>query len=153
MIYNLLVKIIFKLFLVKEIVSRTGVLHFRRFRVISTPWFKIYLHKIYASDREAHMHDHPYDFMSLVLKGSYKEYYAIGPKWGEVKEKIYRFLQVNSHNHEDIHKVEIIDGPVWTLFFVGKKTYDWGYQTELGFMSHERYRSWKRNGYPKNYFF
>lgn len=47
------------IFLIKEIKSKTGDLHFRRWRIIETPWFSIYVHGIYKADEEAHLHDHP----------------------------------------------------------------------------------------------
>ena len=59
--------------LLKEIISKNGKVHFRRWNVLSTPWFSIYIHGIYEEDKEQHLHDHPWDFMSMVLKGSYSE--------------------------------------------------------------------------------
>ncbi len=101
-------ELLFWLFMVKEIVSKKGVVHFRRFRIIETPWFNLYLHKIYESDNEKHLHDHPFSFTSLVLKGSYKELYAIGPQWGLAKERIFRSFQINKHAHDDVHKIVFV---------------------------------------------
>lgn len=143
---ELLVWVLRKLFLVREIVSRKDVVHFQRYRVISTPWFKIFIHRILESDGDKDLHDHPFDFKSLVLKGSYKEYYAIGPQWGLVKERVFKPLRINSHAHDDAHKIEVIKGPVWTLFFTNGRLHEWGYQTNLGWIENSRYRLMKRNG-------
>lgn len=51
--------IIRKFFLVKEIISKEGEVHFRRYRLLATPWFNIYIHNIRRSDEDIHMHDHP----------------------------------------------------------------------------------------------
>lgn len=143
---ELLSWILRKLFLVREIVSRKGVVHFQRYRVISTPWFKIYLHRILESDQDKDLHSHPWDFKSLVIKGSYKEYYAIGPYWGLVKERTFKPFQVNSYDHNNVHKIEVMNGPVWTLFFTNGRLYEWGYQTKIGFIENKRYRIMKRFG-------
>ena len=61
-------------FLAKEIISKDGVVHFRRYRLLSTPWFNIYIHNILRSDEDAHFHDHPWGFFSFILnctKGGY----------------------------------------------------------------------------------
>jgi len=57
----------------KEIISKDGVLHFRRWKIILTPWFAIYIHAIYKADEDKHLHNHPWNFWSFVLKGSYTE--------------------------------------------------------------------------------
>lgn len=70
---NWLIKIIRFLFLVKEIKSRYGHVHFRRYRLLSTPWFSIYIHHILKSDEDKDPHDHPFNFSSLILSGAYQE--------------------------------------------------------------------------------
>jgi hypothetical protein len=67
----LIKKIIKKLFLAKEIISKEGVLHFRRWRIIECLLFNIYIHKIYVKDND--LHDHPWNYFSLILSGSYIE--------------------------------------------------------------------------------
>lgn len=139
-----------KLFLVKEIRSRNDELHFQRYRLLTTPWFTVYLHKIYKSDKDAHMHDHPFDFTSRILKGSYEEAYAESPHWFSVRRRLLKKGDRIKHDHTDVHKITVIDGPVWTFVVTGGKRYDWGYQTEIGFMSHDKYRLWKNNGFRIN---
>lgn len=43
---------------VKEIVSRDGVRHFRRWAILQTRWFNIYLHCIEQSDQDKDLHSH-----------------------------------------------------------------------------------------------
>lgn len=60
---------------VKTIVSKDGKLHFKRFAILETERFAIYIHRIYESDKDEHLHSHPWHFWGMVLKGSYVERY------------------------------------------------------------------------------
>ena len=44
-----------------------------RLRVVQTPLFSIYLHRIHTPDVDEFPHDHPWWFASLVLSGAYVE--------------------------------------------------------------------------------
>lgn len=70
---KLLSKLINSLLLVKEIKSKQGEVHFRRYRLLQTPWFAIYIHHILISDQDKDMHDHPWNFTSVILEGAYRE--------------------------------------------------------------------------------
>ena len=59
--------------LIKEIKSKSGEVHFRRWEILKTRCGSIWLHAIYKADQDKHLHNHPWDFKSLVLKGSYLE--------------------------------------------------------------------------------
>ena len=58
---------------VLEIKSSAGELHFRRWKILSTKWFNIYLHKLYKSDKDLYLHDHPWNYVSWILQGSLLE--------------------------------------------------------------------------------
>lgn len=132
-----------KLFLVKEIMSRSGTVHFQRYRVLSTPWFQIYLHKISQSDNDTDPHDHPFRFTSIILKGSYREFLATSPNWSVKQESIFDFGSIIRRNHTDAHRIELISSCVWSLVFVTKRTGVWGYQTPDGWFDHKTYRALK----------
>src|SRR5262249_18492584 len=44
-----------------------------RWTLLSTPWFKIYLHRFVADDWSKDLHDHPKKFVTIGLRGSYLE--------------------------------------------------------------------------------
>lgn len=44
-------------------------------------WFNIYLHKVLRDDDDRALHDHPYDNISVVLKGGYTEVVPHGLRW------------------------------------------------------------------------
>ena len=66
--------------LIKEIKSKAGELHFKRWEILKTHFGSIWLHAIYKADTDKHLHNHPWDFISVVLRGSYYEQTPLGNK-------------------------------------------------------------------------
>jgi len=123
--------------LIKEIRSKEGKLHFRRWQLLKTSWFSIYIHGIYAPDQDKHLHNHPWDYKSLVLKGSYIEETNNGVN-------LLKFGSVTSRNGEDYHKIKtLLTNSVYTLFIVSPAKRTWGYQVNGKCMYNEEYRKLK----------
>jgi hypothetical protein len=125
------------LFATFEIVGLDGQLYLRRYKILRTPWLKIYIHEIVRSDEDRALHDHPWNFTSIILKGSYVE---VTP--------IYRARclagAMITRKAEDAHRLEIPEGQTtWTLVFVGKKRREWGFATNVGWIPHYAYLDWK----------
>jgi hypothetical protein len=139
-------KFIRKFFLVKEIVSKFGQVHFRRFRLLQTPWFAIYIHQILRSDEDLDPHDHPWNFTSVILEGAYHEDSWYPPNFDKMQSRDYYSGDVIEHKGEDAHKLRLISREVWTLVFVSGRTRPWGYQTPAGWIGHEEYRQLKNEG-------
>lgn len=126
---------------IKEIKSKDGVVHFRRWRIISTPWFTINLHGIYKADEDLHLHNHPWNFISLVLKGWYVE------ELESCKLNLRSPFSIAMRKKERFHKIEtLITKSVYTLNFMWGKENKWGYEVDGKFVGHEEYRELKRNG-------
>ena len=125
--------------LVKEIKSKEGVLHFRRYRILETPIFNIYIHKIYKHDEDAHLHSHPWNMLVLVLNGSYAEEVK-----GQSKLVLANPFTWRYRNTKMFHKIKKLFSPVVTtlVFTFGKKVV-WGYDIDGEFIDHEKYRSEK----------
>lgn len=105
-----------------------------RLRIIQTPWFGVYLHRFDTPDPRPTLHDHPWNFVSLVLRGGYIEVtsYCSPDDTATVanhcERKRYRTGQVNRKRAEDIHTITYLRRtPTWTLMFVGKRRREWGY--------------------------
>lgn len=128
--------------LVKEIKSRDGKLHFRRWSLLGTRWFDVYLHCIYRSDEDNDPHDHPWNFASLILKGGYVERLWGSKGW---EEDIVRGPGSFAYRTTAMfHKITLLGGPTWTLVVSGKRTHEpWGYRTSRGWIDHETYREEK----------
>lgn len=135
--------------------------YMRRF-IIRTPWGTIRLHNILRSDDDRHLHDHPFDFVSILLTGGYFERApcvtcgghgqielpgtGVGdrdatdcPMCFDGKRTSYwpRFSIVRKRA-EDLHCLTLTK-PVWTLVFSGPKRRDWGFATEHGWVHNEQY--------------
>lgn len=131
----------FDKFLVKKIVSKEGKTHFRRWAIAETEFFNIYVHNVARSDEEKDPHDHPWSFVSLILKGGYRE---------QVWTKGVMRTVVNTPGHlvirrtTDFHKLTLLGDSAWTLVLTGPKVHAlWGYQTAMGWIDHVNYRKRK----------
>lgn len=126
--------------LVKEIRSKTGELHFRRYQLLKTPFGCIYLHKIYKADEDAHLHNHPWNYCSIVLKGT-----MIEETRGQ--HMIMRPMSFVFRRHDTYHKIkELLSPYVVTLFFTSKNNKEWGYDVDGTFVRHDTYRKMKNSG-------
>ena len=85
--------------------------------------FNIFIHKILKSDPDD-LHDHPWPYFTLILKGGYLEHTLKGKFWRP--PGYFRFASSNS-----FHRLEIKPNEVcWTLFIVGPKIREWGFLKE-----------------------
>lgn len=107
------------------------------------PYFNVYLHHFLRSDDDRALHDHPWWFVSLILKGSYIEH----------RENGYSYRRGGSvavRRPDVLHRVELLrpDGfrelPAWTLFFTGPKVREWGFKCPNGWLHWKEFD--KRNG-------
>lgn len=143
---NLLTRIVRKCFLIKEIVSKEGEVHFRRYRLLATPWFNLYLHNIRRSDKDRHSHDHPWHFFSLIISGAYGETYRTYPHFDAETHVWYKTGMVIMHNARDVHKITLLTPQVWTLVLTSGRERVWGYRTKSGWIDFKKYRQLKRDG-------
>lgn len=118
-----------------------------RYYLLSTRWVSIYLHRFWAPDSWRFLHDHPWSFVSVVIRGGYSELTA---KRRTVKRSRYSWFDVLTPRHytysrdlephiriapaicyrraEDVHRVESIrsvPGDTWTLFILFRRRRGW----------------------------
>lgn len=97
-----------------------------RLRIVATPWFGVYIHRFDGPDPRLTLHDHPWNFTSLVLRGGYVER-RLDPRTMEVNEA-HRVRWVNRIRTHDFHAiVRLSRVPTWTLMLVGPRRRKWGY--------------------------
>lgn len=110
--------------------------------ILRTPCGTLRLHHILRSDDDHHLHDHPFDFTSLLLSGGYTEITPNGqlglPHSSTVLTKIWPRFSIVRKQAEDAHRL-ILDRPVWTLVVSGPKRRSWGFHTEQGWVNHREY--------------
>ncbi len=115
-----------------------------RYHVLSTPWFRVYVHNIHRSDGDPNLHSHPWPFMAIQIAGfGYYEQRLSG---------VYRRRpgQVSILGRSKLHRVTLPPGKeswsvVFTLprcqhswfFLLGRRLISWvefyrlkGYQIE-----------------------
>lgn len=91
------------------------------------------LHHILTDDPEPDPHDHPWDFTSVILTGGYRD---ISPT-GSVE---HRAPSVIARVAETPHRLELLDGPTWTLVATGPVRRRWGYHLTTGWVDWRHYR-------------
>lgn len=89
--------------------------------------FNLYLHKFLRSDDDRALHDHPWWFWSLLLRGQYLEHTPTGAKRRGVLSLAFR-------RAEHRHRVELTHGQCWTLVLTGPKRRTWGFWCPQGFV-------------------
>ena len=107
---------------------------------LPNPYFNIYLHKFHASDdTSVGMHDHPWNFLSIVLKGCYREMIRYKPG-GFDNVVSRRWLSVAFRRAESAHYVllEPGKGTTWSLLFTGRRRRIWGFYTPSGWRPHNQ---------------
>lgn len=82
--------------------------------------FSVRLHHWIRSDDKRFFHDHPSNFISIVLKGHYTNVTPEGRK--EVRAGSFWYARADQRHYLDIPK----DG-AWTLLFFGKPYRKWGF--------------------------
>jgi hypothetical protein len=104
--------------------------------------FNVFLHKFLKSDPDD-VHDHPWPYATLILKGGYWEWIphfdTVGRKTGEYQvwrgPGHFRISKANS-----FHRIELDpDITAWTLFMPGRKCRDWGFMVKNKWVQWEQY--------------
>lgn len=106
-----------------------------RWRLVQTPWFAFYLHKIMTPDMDEHLHDHPWNFTSIILSNGYLEE---TPEWGH----LYTPGAWNHKKATDMHKIALFwkpEKPVWSLMIIGRRKRDWGFDVDGEWVDHATY--------------
>ncbi len=115
-------------FMSKLVIRRQpGEDYLTRWRIVQTPWFAVFLHKIETPDGDAHLHDHPWSFISVILKGGYGEDFKETRGTPEVyrghgRWSVRRMDRYGWHQIVRLYKV-----PTWTLILTGPRRAEWGF--------------------------
>lgn len=119
--------------------GQPDLVYLRRWRIIQTPLFALYLHAIFTPDGDWHPHNHPFNFVSLILKGGYDE--QVQDLHGDVSALIrHRRWSFHKMGRDAYHRILGIYGvPIWTLVFIGRRSQEWGFATEHGYMPSRDY--------------
>ena len=119
--------------------------------------FNVFLHQFLRGDPDD-LHDHPWPYATLILKGGYWEWI---PVYDELCENIAGEKRVwrgpghfRTCKAESYHRIELEPGvDCWTLFMPGPQEREWGFLTHknwsLGsfkWIHYTKYQPGKHNG-------
>lgn len=108
-----------------------------RWRVIQTPLGGLYVHRFTGPDPRLTLHDHPWSFLSIVLRGGYVER-RLDPETMQVNE-VHTVRRWNRIRASEAHSiVRLLRVPTWTLMLVGRRVRTWGYLEPVGNMAGSR---------------
>ena len=104
--------------------------------------FNVFLHKFLKSDPDD-VHDHPWPYATLILKGGYYEWL---PQFNSKGEKVGELQVWRGPGHfrispaNSFHRIELDPGiTAWTLFMPGIKQRDWGFLVKNKWVQWEQY--------------
>jgi hypothetical protein len=103
--------------------------------------FNVFLHKFLKSDPDD-VHDHPWPYATVILKGGYWEWIPIFDNGKKLTEyKVWRGAgSFRIAKATQYHRVELEAGvECWTLFMPGPHVREWGFLTKMGWVHYEKY--------------
>jgi len=152
-----LLKTLVAFFYVKSDIWIKGVLYMRRWRFFPDWLPGARVHNILQSDDDRALHDHPFSFLTIILRGGYYEYLADGSKTWHGPGSILWRPAVTAHRVElkTLCDPERAGGPcdpdvcalqpAWTFVFRSRYFREWGFHTKAGWV-HNRQFVQKREG-------
>lgn len=100
----------------------------KRWRLVQTPLFSIFLHRMQVPDPGVDLHDHPWSFVSFVLRGGYIERVADTRRPWEERHRHRGRWSFGGIRLDQIHSIDALDRtPTWTLVVTGPTRRRWGF--------------------------
>ena len=108
-------------------------------------FFNVYVHRFLRSDDDRALHDHPWLFnASILLEGGYREWFFVkhfnemtGGNCIDFKDRSAGAVKLRFGGAP--HRIELTQGPCWTLFITGPRYREWGFHCAKGWIHWERF--------------
>lgn len=101
--------------------------------------FNVYLHQFMRSDDDRALHDHPWANCSILLLGTYTEHTIAAGGIGRREQLSAGSVRLR-WTGRIAHRVELTDGPCWSLFLTGPRYRNWDFNCpEQGWIPWERF--------------
>lgn len=122
-----------------------GELYLRRWFITPRSWSKrLFLHCILKADDQRILHDHPWDFTTLILKGGYNEVFrenivsrdrvdGLKVVWPAIRTRMSEPGTLRRYPAEHVHAVAPLRGPAWTLVCASQARRVWGFWVPKGY--------------------
>jgi len=110
--------------------------------------FNVFLHKFLKSDPDD-VHDHPWPYATLILKGGYYEWTPVFDSKGKMIAETctwrgaghFRTSSANSY-----HRIELDPNiTAWTLFMPGPQKREWGFLVKNTWIHNDKYLTDRAN--------
>lgn len=131
----------------------TGDVYLRRLYLIDCPLFGVMLHNIRRPDQDRALHDHPFSFVSLILRGGYVEELELPDRIRQLsrhdeiisatpdenpwaltdgqaifhRRRRHRAGSVLVRPAETLHRITTVAPDCWTLVVHGRRRRTWGF--------------------------
>lgn len=124
-------------------IEMNGSVYMQRWRFLPDwmPGFRV--HKIMRSDEDRELHNHPFGFISVILKGGYFEFTEDGKKrWygpGSVVLRpadTFHRIELGLHPYSAEDDYAAVTVPAWTLVFRTSYFQQWGFKMNDGSFVH-----------------
>lgn len=84
--------------------------------------FSVRIHHICRPDHDRDLHDHPFNYRTIILRGCYVEEDIFGATRARITG------DTAAATAQTFHRIaEVSDGGVWTLFIMGRRINPWGF--------------------------
>ena len=132
-----------------QFIEHNGSPYITKLYLARTPLFQLCLHWLHRRDHDRALHDHPRDFVSIVLRGGYlEERPSTAPSWESVDaadvpaSDTYlverRRFSVAFRRATAAHRIIRVNPGTLTLVFWGPKRREWGFHTPFAGWVHWR---------------
>lgn len=120
----------------KEIKNCEGKVYLKRWYLIRTRSFGLFIHRFNSSDEDRALHCHPWNFIVIPVWRGYNEFteshfkdqywtHLLGKR--EKKRRVIPFISISFRSAMFKHRVELIDGkPAWSIFIRFRRIREWG---------------------------
>jgi hypothetical protein len=111
----------------------------RWFIIPRNRFLNIYLHQFLRSDDDRALHDHPWANCSIILEGGYLEHTIDAGGIHHKRERKAGDVRIRLSG-KSAHRIELHNGPCWTLFITGPRYRKWGFHCpDQGWIPWERF--------------
>lgn len=101
--------------------------------------FGLFAHRILGPDPGLDLHDHPWEFVTVVVRGGYNELFASARTPERARHRRWARWTVHRFRQTDAHRITTVEPGTLTLVFRGPKNRRWGFYPPAGFVDYEAY--------------
>src|ERR1051326_5432952 len=107
-------------------IDRPEEIYLSRLMLVRLPWIGLYLHVIRRPDWSKCQHDHPWSFITLILRGGYEE--VVGTV-AHTRRPGYIGYRPRKFEHRI---TRLLNGEAITLVLRFRNHEEWGFRTQAG---------------------